>query len=245
MRQPEIVVSADFIEQAAELIIHTLSESIRERGVASWVLSGGSTPLGLYRRLAAAPARLDWTAIHLFWGDERLVPLQDEGSNYGQAEQSLLRFLPIPAAHVHRMRGELPATEALAAYSTELHDFAIVHDPGAPNPWPRFSVVLLGLGDDGHTASLFPGSPVEVQEPVLAVMADYGGRPAQRITLTPPVFNDARRVLFLAGGDAKAQAVAATLQGASDPLRLPAQRIRPHRGTVHWYLDEAAAGKLV
>lgn len=240
----KIVISADLTEPASERVIQSLDEAIHSRSVASLVLSGGSTPLALYRRLAAAPDRLDWSRVHLFWGDERLVPPDDAGSNYGQAEQTLIRHLPVPASNVHRVMGELPAAVAVAAYTAELHDFATAHDPGASNPWPRFDVVLLGLGEDGHTASLFPGSPVDVVAPVIAVTADYGGRPAQRVTLTPPVFNDARQVIFLAGGHGKARAVEQTLQGPHDPHRLPAQRIRPRRGTVHWYLDEAAAAHL-
>jgi 6-phosphogluconolactonase len=244
MNLPEVQAGEDFIETAADFVFRTLNDAIRQWGLASLVLSGGGTPIALYRRLAAEPDRLDWSRTHLFWGDERLVAPHDEGSNYGQAERTLIRHIPIPADHVRRMRGDLPAAEAVAAYAVGLREFAVAHDPGAPHPWPRFSAVLLGLGEDGHTASLFPGSPVEVGDPVIAVTADYGGRPAQRITLTPPVFNDARRVIFLVSGGAKANAVEQTLHGKHDPERLPAQRIRPLRGTVHWFLDQTAAGKL-
>jgi len=125
-----------------------------------------------------------------------------------------------------------------------LRAWAVAHDPDAPNPWPRFDVVLLGLGEDGHTASLFPGSPLAVAASVIAVTADYQGRPSGRVTLTPPVFNDARHICFLVPGADKADAVHNTLD-LDDPVRLPAQRIRATGGgALTWLLDENAARRL-
>lgn len=239
--EPRITILDDFAVEAAGLIAAELMASLRERGVAALVLSGGGTPVAVYRHLAGESFPIDWGRVHVFWGDERLVPPDDPGSNFHSAQDALLRQVPIPAGNIHRIRGELPAAEAVADYHTRLRGWAAVHDPGAPHPWPRFDLVLLGLGEDGHTASLFPGSPVAPAEPVLAVTADYQGRPAGRVTLTPLVFNDARHLMFLITGANKAPAIRA-MSEVLDLERFPAQRIRPEQGQVSWLLDRAAAG---
>ena len=179
--------------------------------------------------------------MHFFWGDERLVPPDDAGSNYYHASQLLLDQVQVPADNIHRVHGELSAEAAVLDYTAQLQSFAT----GRRN-WPRFDLVLLGLGSDGHTASLFPGSPLK-DEPGMAVKtvtADYEDRPSQRLTLTPAVFNDARHVLFLVTGANKADAVTAVLDGPSDPEQWPAQRIQPSTGIVTWLIDQAAATKL-
>lgn len=242
-----ILPDADGVAYAAARRLAALARrAVAERGVATIVLAGGSTPLALYRLLAAPPLReaMPWEQSHLFWGDERAVPPDNPGSNYGQAADTLLRHVPVPAANVHRMRGELSPQDAAAAYVAELAAFRTAHDPEAPSPWPRFDLVLLGLGSDGHTASLFPGSPVERDEPVVPVTADYDGRPAERITLTPRAINTARHIDFLVTGESKAEAVARTLHGGRDPQALPAQRIQPDAGRLTWWLDRAAAARL-
>jgi 6-phosphogluconolactonase len=220
-----------------------LGAIVRARGRASFVLAGGKTPLDLYRQLADPWHDVPWESVHVFWGDERLVPPDDPGSNYGAARETLLSRVPIPVENIHRIKGELPAAAAVADYTEQLRAWAAVYDPDAPYPWPRFDLVLLGLGEDGHTASLFPGSPVGADAPVMAVTADYQGRPAGRVTLTPPVFNDARRVFFLVSGEGKADAVYNTFN-TDDPVRFPAQRIRPDAGEVLWLLDRRAAARL-
>lgn len=242
MAEPDVRVVEDIAAAAAAAVVDVLNEAIAARGVASIALAGGSTPLALYRQLAEAEG-VDWEAIHVFWGDERLVPADDPGSNYHAAHEALLSHVPIPEANVHRVKTELPAASAIADYAEQLRTFAQQHDPGCPSPWPRFDVVLLGLGEDGHTASLFPGSPAESIVPVLPAEAEYQGRPAERVTLTPCVFNHAWRVFFLVSGANKAAAVAAALGPDDDPTRFPAQRIRPEEGEVVWFLDEAAAGE--
>lgn len=233
---------------AAQLFLECAQAAVGERGLFSVALSGGSTPRGMYRLLAESPyaTAVPWANTHLFWGDERLVPPDDEGSNYGQASAALLVQVPIPAANIHRARGELALEAAVDEYAVQLRKFAAAQSPASATSWPRFDLVLLGLGSDGHTASLFPGQASDEWEtkPVVGATADYGGRPAHRLTLTPPVFNDARHVLFLVTGADKAAAVAATLNGAPDPARWPAQRIRPAAGRVTWLLDEAAAASL-
>ncbi|MFO7661491.1 MAG: 6-phosphogluconolactonase [Chloroflexota bacterium] len=240
---PDIIRSDNLAAAALPFVVASLESAVQSRGLATFVLSGGSTPQALYRRLAAEPNLLDWRRVHLFWGDERLVPPDDEESNYGQAHATLIEHVPVPAAHVRRIKGELAAAEAAGHYACVLRDFRATHDPGAPHSWPRFDLVLLGLGEDGHTASLFPGSSPAV-EPVIAVTGDYGGRPANRVSLTPLVLNDARQIFFLAGGAGKAEAVACTIEGPPDPEQLPAQRIRPRNGEVRWFLDHAAAASL-
>ncbi len=238
MPAPQVRVVADMAEAAGYVVV-ALQDALAAGEVATLVLSGGTTPLPLYAQLAEA-AGLVWENIHVFWGDERLVSPDDPGSNYAAAREALLDRVPLPQANIHRIKGELPAAAAVADYAEQLRRFAQRHDVGCPSPWPRFDVVLLGLGADGHTASLFPGSPAECVVPVMAVTADYAGRPAQRVTLTPIVFNHARRVAFLVSGAGKAAAVVAALGPAHDPERYPAQRIQPE-GELVWFVDKAAA----
>jgi 6-phosphogluconolactonase len=243
MAKPEIIRSDDLAAAALPFVVASLESAVQSRGFATFVLSGSGTPQVLYRRLAADPGLLDWRRVHLFWGDERLVPPDDEESNYGQAHATLIKHVPVLAAHVHRIKGELQAAEAARDYAGVLRDFRATLDPDAPHSWPRFDLVLLGLGEDGHTASLFPGSS-PASDPVIAVTADYSGRPANRVSLTPLVLNDARQIFFLASGAGKAEAVERTIEGPPDPGQLPAQRIRPGDGVVLWFLDHAAAARL-
>jgi 6-phosphogluconolactonase len=189
--------------------------------------------------LAGEPyrARIPWDQVHLFWGDERCVPPDDPGSNYHLAGETLISQVPIPPENVHRMRGELEPGAAARAYERELHDYFC-------GPRPRFDLVLLGLGEDGHTASLFPDSPLlaEAERLVAPATALYQDRPAQRLTLTLPAINSARQVLFLVGGSAKSQIVQSVVEGPAG--QLPAQRIQPTAGQLTWLLDAAAASSL-
>lgn len=234
-----------FATEAAAIIIADLEEAIRLRGVASIVLCGGGTPLSIYRQLTVYQSEdAPWENVHVFWGDERLVPPDDPGSNYGEAWEALLSHVPVPIDQIYRMKGELPGDKAAADYATQLKEWAKTNDPGAPHAWPRFDVVLMGLGEDGHTTSLFPGSPVVAAAPVITVTADYQGRPAGRVTLTPPVFNDARHIYFLVSGEGKAGAVYNTLH-SDDPAQFPARRIQAgDDGELVWLLDAAAASRL-
>lgn len=228
---------------AAETVCAELAQAVQARGTASIALSGGSTPAALYQLLATAPyaAQIPWAYVHFFWGDERCVPPNTEGSSFKQAQELLLSHVPVPPENIHRVRGELPPTEAAAEYAQVL-----AHNAARGLPWPCLDVVLLGLGEDGHTASLFPGPIIEAEktQPTLAVTANYQNRPANRVTLTPRVFNDARQVLFLVAGVGKAEAVRAVLKGYANPIQWPASRIRPTLGTVTWMLDEAAASLI-
>ncbi len=173
---------------AADIFVRAGMDAIGARGHFLVALSGGNTPSGLYRTLASEPYRnqVDWQNTFVFWGDERCVPPDDDGSNYHQADETLLSHVPIPRENIHRVKGELIPYEAATAYAQTLKEFA-----DSELQWPRFDLVLLGMGADGHTASLFPGSNVDVNSSTLAVTADYNGRPAERVTLTPLVFNSA------------------------------------------------------
>ena len=226
---------------AAEIFVRASVDAIEARGRFLVALSGGNTPAGLYRTLASEPYRnrVDWQKTFVFWGDERCVPPDDEGSNYHQADETLLSHVPIPRENILRVKGELVPYEAAHAYAQTLKEFA---QPGLD--WPRFDLVLLGMGADGHTASLFPGSKVDVNSSTLAVTADYEGRPAERVTLTPPVFNSARKVMFLVTGEDKAEIFSHVLSKKSMPERLPAQRIQPTDGELIWLVDEAAGRNL-
>ncbi len=240
---PDVQVFKDktaLSETAVRLVIVVAQEAVREHGRFLIALSGGGTPAGLFRLLAQSPYadQMPWAQTHVFWGDERLVPPDDAGSNYGQAARLLLNHVPIPAVNIHRIKGEDAPIAAVQDYAEQLRQLA---EPG--RAWPRFDLTVMGMGSDGHTASLFPG-PIPAaarQNPVMTVTADYDGRPAQRITLTPLVFNDARHVLFLVTGEKKAEAVTAVLHGPHQPQKWPAQRIQPENGLIIWLLDKAAS----
>jgi 6-phosphogluconolactonase len=226
---------------AAEIFVETVVKAVRAHGRFLVALSGGSTPLGMYRLLANEPyrERIDWAKVFVFWGDERCVPPDDEGSNYHQAHKMLLQHVPMPDENVQRIKGELGPAGASDGYAQTMKRFAA---PGLD--WPRFDLVLLGMGADGHTASLFPGSYVETTTPTLAVTADYQGRPAQRVTLTFPVLNSARNVVFLVTGEDKAVTLSRVLSDILILGHYPAQRIRPTDGQVIWLVDEAAGKNL-
>ena len=224
---------------AARRVVALAGAAIAERGQFSLALSGGSTPRALYALLAADEfaAQVDWLRVHVFWGDERCVPPEHPDSNYRLAYETLLSRVPIPTGSIHRVRGELEPEMAAQAYATELRTFF-----GAP--WPRFDLVLLGMGNDGHAASLFPGSATlqETKRSVVAATAHYQDRPAYRVTLTSPAINAARQVLFLVAGLAKAEILGAMLEGPEG--RYPAQLIRPTAGQLTWLMDTAAASQL-
>jgi 6-phosphogluconolactonase len=227
---------------AAELFVDRAALAGRDRGSFLVALSGGSTPIRLFQLLASDfRDRVDWSTVHVFWGDERCVPPEDPGSSYGQAHELLLSRVSVLDENIHRIRGELGPAEASKEYTLTLKQFA-----APPLEWPRFDLVYLGMGEDGHTASLFPGSPVDVTEPTLPVTVHYQDRPAERITLTPVVFNSARTIAFMVAGENKSHTLAEVLSDthARNPQLYPAQRIRPTDGALIWLVDEAAASAL-
>ena len=225
---------------AAGIFVESFSQASAQRGRFLVALSGGSTPNRLYQLLAGAPyrAQIDWTKVHVFWGDERCVPKDDPGNSYFQARQTLLDHVNIPAGNIHRVQSELKPASAALEYAQTLNEFS-----APPLAWPRFDLILLGMGDDGHTASLFPGSPVDDPSPAIAVTANYQDRPANRVSLTPRVFNSARRVLFLVSGLSKAVTLTRVFSDIINMDLLPAQRIQPGDGELLWLVDEAADGR--
>jgi len=225
---------------AAERIARRCEQAATSRGECAIALSGGETPRALYARLASDPfrRRIPWLRLRVFWGDERGVPPDDPRSNYRMARETLLDAVPVPDDRIHRMPAERPDREAAAeAYAALLR----AHLPQTADGWPRFDLVLLGLGDDAHTASLFPHSPAlrETRRAVLAVEAPH--LRMTRMTLTPPVLNHARDIIFLVAGPQKAQAVRAVLEGPRQPDAVPAQAIRPVDGALVWIVDTSAA----
>ncbi len=235
--------AAEMTQAAARLFVRVAQTAVSQHGRFLVALSGGGTPQALFRRLSQADYAQEafWRSTHVLWGDERLVPPDDDGSNFKLAASLLLDHVPIPAANIHRAKGELAPDAAVADYTGQLLALA-----PPDRAWPRLDLALMGLGSDGHTASLFPGPLPETAstQPVIAVTADYDGRPAHRLSLTPPVFNDAGHVLFLVTGEKKAQAVTAVLNGSFAPHQWPAQRIRPANGQMTWLLDQPAASQL-
>ncbi len=235
----EVVIvpnAAALAEEAARRFAALAQAAVAARGRFGAALSGGSTPGALYRLLSAAPyrARIPWAQVHLFWADERCVPPDDPGSNYRLVAETLLAGAPIPPENVHRVMGEWEPERAARAYEQAIRAFF----GGAS---PRFDLALLGLGKDGHTASLFPGADTlaETERLVVTAVAAYEGRPAWRVTLTLPALNAARSVLFLVSGAEKAPVVQAILADGEE--HLPARRVRPIAGHLAWLLDAAAA----
>ena len=229
------------LSQAAALYFaQAAEEAIRLRGRFLVALCGGETPLCLYEILATSPYReyLPWEHIHFFWGDERCVPSDDLESNYGMAWQAWLKHISVPSSNIHRIQGELNPDQAAMKYQKELGEFA-----PEGHQWPNLDWVLLGLGTDGHTASLFPGSSLEQGNKFVAIAVKNIslGKLADRVSLTPLLFNRSRQVVFLVSGSGKKAALAASIKGKSDLLRWPAQRIQPQDGLLVWMVDEAAA----
>lgn len=232
--------AAELMEAAAREILKAALQAVSERGRFTWALSGGSTPRDLYRRLASDPfrERMPWQAIHFFWGDERHVPPDHPESNFRMAREAMLDAVPVPPGNIHRIHAEeTDAERAAAAYEDEIRSFFDL----VPGEWPRFDLVLLGLGKDGHTASLFPGGTAihERERLVLAPWAE--AQKTFRITLTPPVLNHAARTVFLVSGEDKAEALHAVIEGAREPERYPAQIVEGNR---LWMVDRPAARLL-
>ncbi|CAA9432117.1 MAG: 6-phosphogluconolactonase, eukaryotic type, partial [uncultured Rubrobacteraceae bacterium] len=207
------------------------AEAIAERGRFAVALAGGSTPKATYEVLARDHAGgVDWPNVHVFFGDERTVPPDHGDSNYRMAREALLDHVPV--GFVHRMRGELPPDEAAASYEGELNEFF----GGEP---PALDLVMLGIGEDGHTASLFPQTPALEATDRLVVANPVPKLKTTRLTLTAPVLNVARQVVFLVAGEGKAEALAEILEGDADPRAYPAKLVRPPGGPT-WMVDRAA-----
>jgi len=231
-------------KEAAEHCARLAQEAVARAGRFTIALSGGSTPKLLYSLLAAEPysTSLPWQQTHVFWGDERAVPPGDHDSNFGMAKATLLDRVPIPADRVHRMQAERDDLDLVAReYEAEIaRSFGV--PPGAEPP--VFDLILLGLGPDGHTASLFPHTEAVRERARWVVRNHVPTLKTDRVTLTAPILNQASMVLFLVAGADKAPALQAVLEGPADPDRLPAQLIQPTSGRLMWLVDRAAAGML-
>jgi len=246
---PKIMIFPDtdsLSRGAADFIAESAVGAIAARGRFTVALCGGNTPKPVYARLATSEyrERLDWSKMHIFFGDERCVPPDDPQSNYLMARTALLDQVPLPQENIHRMQGEMEPEKAAVAYANDLQrNFGGDEAAGEP-PLNGFDLILLGLGDNGHTASLFPGLAA-VTEKKRWVMAQYVEVVGMwRLTLTPVVINAARQVAFLVSGANKAGVVHQVLEGPYQPVVLPAQIVRPHSGDLRWLLDAPAAAKL-
>lgn len=245
-RQGQIRLCRDLDDvsfRAAELFVRLGHEAVSSSDRFTVALAGGSTPKALYALLATDPFRLQipWPAVHLFWGDERCVSPDHPDSNYRMAREAFLAKIPIPAENVHRMPAEDEDHDRAAAeYERALRTFFGV--PGGE--MPRFDLVLLGMGEDGHTASLFPGTDV-LRETERLVAANYVEKVGMyRLTLTTPVINHAANVVFLVSGESKASVLREVLEGEYQPQRLPSQLVRPGKGHLLFIIDHAAAKEL-
>lgn len=224
---------------AAELFAEKARRAVAERGRCNAVLAGGGTPRFMYELLAQAPysGTIPWGQIHVYWGDERCVPADDKLSNQLMARQSLLDHVPIPEENIHPIVYENSPSIAADQYEKVLQ--ATFGDQV-----PQFDIVFLGLGDDGHTASLFPGTEALgiqdswVSQVYVAKLDSY------RVTLTAPILNQATTIVFLVAGSTKAQVIKEVIEGPRDGRRLPAQLIQPVHGELYWLVDQSAAALL-
>ena len=245
-RPVEIIVkvsptAADVTRAAAELFSSAVNEAVKLRGVARVAISGGSTPKTTFGLLAAEYAdKVPWDKLQLFWVDERCVPPDNSESNYGMTKAQLLSKVALPSENVHRMEGELEPEEAAARYESEIRNTFKLE--GAETP--TFDLILLGLGPDGHTASLFPHTEGLNEMARICIANHVPQKDTWRMTLTWPVITQGRRVAFLMEGGEKAEIIKTVFTGAYDPEEYPAQLIRPASGKLLLLLDQPAAANL-
>jgi 6-phosphogluconolactonase len=232
----------DLFQAAADEILHAAVEAIERRGRFTIALSGGSTPRSLYSLIAAnAAASVAWQKVFFFWGDERHVGPKDAESNFRMVEESLFSKIPVPAGNIFRVPSEDPdAAAAAGAYEQVMRKFFET----APGAFPRFDVILLGMGPDGHTASLFPETAA-LKEKSRWVVANWVEKlQTYRITLTLPVLNQARLVAFLISGTDKAAALHEVLEGKGPAEKYPSKLVQPRDGKLIWFVDRAASSEL-
>jgi 6-phosphogluconolactonase len=226
-------------QAAAQLLLEAAQSATKTRGKFSLVLSGGNTPRRLYELLAEKPYRdqMPWSKTHVFWGDERCVPAGDERNNAHMARQILLDRVPIPDEQIHNMASTLPPIKAAEEYQNTLEAYF----SGQP---PAFDFVLLGLGENGHTASLFPETAVLDEKRYWVSEVYVPNQQMWRVTLTAPILNQARKIVFLVEGASKALVLDQVVNGARHPKQLPAQLIQPQKGELLWLVDRAAASLM-
>ena len=230
----------DLSERAAEATVATIANAVTRHGRCSLVLSGGNTPRALYSLLASSTYRdqIPWSQVHVFWGDERYVPSDDAASNYRMARESLLEQVPLPFQNIHPMPTHFQLPEAAA------HDYERTLREQAGRQRPLFDLMLLGLGEDGHTASLFPRSPALQETTRWVVAVTVPAEPPTRLTLTLPAIAAAARVFVLVSGTGKSDALTHVLSPKADPSDYPAAGLPSARGIVTWWVDRDAARGL-
>jgi 6-phosphogluconolactonase len=234
--------SAELADAAARLVVQLAQQAVAAQGRFSIALSGGSTPRALYTRLASPPLcdALDWSRVHVFWSDERHVPLDDPESCYRMARETLLDRVPVPGANIYPAptEGRTPE-QAARAYTQTIQE-------RLGGSLPRFDLILLGMGPDGHTASLFPGAPAVTapSEALVVPVFDAPKPPPTRLSFSYHLINAAAHVLFLVAGADKAATLQQVLLGTYEPARLPAQGVHPADGVLTWMVDRAAAQEL-
>lgn len=244
-RNLQIVADASALARAAaDVFVDTAKRAVAANGRFTVVLSGGTTPKALYSLLANDPAlraQVPWHEIFFFFGDERCVPPDHPDSNYCSANEAMFSQVGVQPERVFRIKGEARDPDGAAAeYEQELRAFFAL----APSQLPRFDLLMLGMGPDGHTASLFPGTTA-IEERSRLVVANWVGKlQSHRITLTVPVLNSAASVLFLVQGKDKSAVLKAVLEGPYDPIQLPSQFVQPNSGALLWLADESAAALL-
>jgi len=229
--------------EVAKWMVDYIIATLKKQDRFTLVLSGGGTPQKLNGLLAAAPykEKVDWSKLHIFWGDERFVPYSDERNNAKMAFDTLLDLVPVPAGQIHRMKTENIIPEVAAGeYEIILHQYF----PPAVPAGHTFDLVLLGMGDDGHTLSLFPGTHIMHEEEKWATSLFLKQQDMFRVTLTAPVVNRARRIAFLVTGAGKAEALKEVIEGDYNPDKYPSQVIKPTDGELYWFVDKAAASTL-
>jgi 6-phosphogluconolactonase len=236
----------DLAKAAADLITKRIKDTLKTQDRFTIALSGGSTPKALHELLAKAPyvEQIPWMQLHVFWGDERYVPIDDEQSNAGMAYDTLLGHVYTPDEQIHVWNTDLEPQEAAADYDRVLHSYFGDAPSGDASPGPTFDLVLLGMGDDGHTLSLFPGTEVVHEETAWTAAYFLTKQDMYRLTLTAPIVNRAKCVLFLVAGPKKAEPLREVLQGTYNPDLYPSQVIKPTNGELIWLVDEKAAADL-
>lgn len=225
-------------EKLAEWICDLVTDTLKHQQFFSLALSGGSTPKILYKKLASEKykSKIEWKRVRVFWGDERVVPFNDEGNNAKMACEYLLKHVDIPASQIHMMRTDIEPNFAVAEYRKKLHTFFDSTDHS-------FDLVLLGMGDDGHTLSLFPHL-LMINENRWVNSVYNEQQKMYRITLMPLLVNKATNIIFMVEGEKKAAVLEKVLEGEYKPSQFPAQLISPEKGELHWFLDKAAAQNL-
>ncbi len=230
--------SAELSEKAAVIFCKTAQEAVQKKGRFTVALTGGTSPAKLYELLSLSPYKesVPWDRTYVFWGDERWVPLSDEKSNAKMAFETLLSHVPVPKNQIFTMWGEAKPEVFDLKYEEQLREYL--------GDTPQFDLILLGMGDDGHTASLFPGTNVLHEQKRLVKAYYLSPQSMYRITLTALCINAAKKIIFLVLGEKKAPALHQVLEGAYNPTEYPAQLIKPENGEVFWLADELAAQQL-